>query len=137
MNRLLFTFSLFVVSACEQSLDRSDLVGIWVSDKDMTLSHIQFTSSEADIKRHATLDGMLGEMAYVFRETGTTFTPVDTIDQQEQWFTWELLESNKKVFVVNANVNGENKKFEFLKQGGCIGVQVEVSDFVEYFCKRS
>jgi len=138
MNRLLFAISLILgVSSCNQSLDKDELIGVWVSNKDMTLNGIQFTSSEADGKKYTALDNMLGEMAYVFRGTETTFTPADSIKQQEQWFAWDLVDSNQKVYVVDVHVNGQNKRFEFLKRDGCIGLQVEVSDFVEYFCKKS
>lgn len=138
INRLIFISTLLIIlTACEQSADKSDLIGIWVSDKEMTLGEMQFTSSEVDTKRYAALDGMLGKMAYIFRESATTFTPVDTIDQQEQWFNWQLIETNQRVFVVDVDVNGNNRRLEFFKKDSCIGLRVEVSNFIEYFCKKS
>ena len=98
------------------------------NEKKFTHSHLENTNKSE----------LLGvwvhkDMAYVFEPHRTTFTPVQSIETQQQWMNWKVLEHSEKQFVVEVRRLGfSTKQVVFTKRGECLIVE----STVERFCRQ-
>ncbi|MDG1732870.1 MAG: hypothetical protein P8M49_12915 [Thalassotalea sp.] len=73
-------------------------------------------------------------MSYVFRKNKTTYTPLESIDEQDDWFEWDLI--SESVDSITINIYNE-KQIRFSKLKECLGLPIEKYAYTEYYCKEN
>ncbi len=137
MNRILILISTILCFSCSSSLDKSELVGKWVSNKKMTLSSIGKNEAKLSKQMSQFLESNLGTMAYTFTQNGTIFTAANSQPVESEMLNWSVIESTSEQIVINVSTSWfKSSNVTFQKTENCIGLVIESQPYIEYFCKQ-
>lgn len=138
MNRITVIIMIDLLAGCSKSISKSEIIGVWVSNKKLTIKDIKEKDNGLTKKNIIALEKILGEMAYIFEKNRATFTPDGSVNLQNQWHSWEIIESTDELVVVEIyGLENPPKKVSFFKRYGCLGLAAENQPYVEFFCKQS
>ncbi len=124
-----------LLSCSNESKPKSELLGVWISDKEKTLTSIEGGNSIPDDMKYY-LDKNLGKMAYIFNEGGTNFIPVDSLNEINELFNWDVVENTKSAVTIKLHQSWiTDVDVHFIKENNCLGIQNNAYNYIEYFCK--
>ncbi|MGI0118300.1 hypothetical protein [Zooshikella sp. RANM57] len=106
------------------------LDGAWILDGDLTIK--EHTGSELPELVLKAINSSSDEMAFVFKGNKTTYTPIDSVEEQETWFKWKLIEDSENSLLIELP---KGKRLRFFKFEQCIGLLVDAYSYTEYYCK--
>ena len=124
----IFIASCLFLSLNTNAVSSEYLEGVWILNMALTIQQ----SSNALPQQ--TLNGLKSnaDMAYVFKNNKTSYTPYESIKEQDVWFDWDLISESDETITV---IVDSDKQIAFLKYKDCIGLTISQYSYVEYYCK--
>jgi len=135
-------FLLLSLSACEQNIEHQDLIGIWKSNKELTLESIRQSKSENITEKHEEIWSKLGfgEEIYEYRKDKVRLS-VDSMEEKfnftDKYRRYSVLEVTDEYFEIKSyDIVFEKLMVKKLfRKGDCFYEYMSHYEFKNYYCR--
>lgn len=137
MRIIFISFLASVVLGCGYDSRKDEILGVWISDKELTLESIS-KGKPLPLNLKEFMDSNVGTMAYVFMKEESTFTDARTLNEDQLYLAWSLVSIDNVFIQIKYTPSFMSSSVvTFTRKDNCIGLNNNEYDLTEYFCRNS